>query len=113
MKIIHQEQVIKINNSKHCLVSEYSLGDKDINGALVELSGRYPDKDRAVNSACKELAYIISGSGKAVIDSQEFYLGAGDLVLIEPGEKFFWQGKMAMFISCTPAWHYNQYKEVE
>jgi mannose-6-phosphate isomerase-like protein (cupin superfamily) len=113
MKILHQEQSYSIKNSEHCWVSEYPLADKDINGAFVELTGREPDEGRVVNLVCKELAYIINGTGKIVIENQEFDLKAGDLVLIEPGEKFFWHGNMTMFLPCAPAWYSEQYKKVE
>ena len=113
MKIIHKEQKEKVSNSENCIVFEYPMGDKDINGAVVELTGRYPDKGRVVNQKCKELGYIIKGSGKIVIDDQEVLLLEGDLVLIEPGEKFFWDGDLVMFVPCTPAWYSEQHIEVE
>jgi mannose-6-phosphate isomerase-like protein (cupin superfamily) len=112
MKIIHKDQTEKVSNNGNCIVFEYPLGDKDINGAVVELKGRYPEKGRVVNLKCKELGYIIKGSGKIVIDDQEVLLNEGDLVLIEPGEKFFWDGDFVMFVPCTPAWYHEQHKEV-
>jgi mannose-6-phosphate isomerase-like protein (cupin superfamily) len=113
MKIVHQEQIEKIKNGKNCIAIEYPLGDTDINGAIIELTGREPDTGRAMNVECKELAYIINGSGKVVINDQVIDLKQGDLVLIEPGEKFFWEGNMTMFMPCAPAWHPGQYKKVE
>lgn len=112
MKIIHKKQAKKVKNSKHCWVFEYPLGDKDINGVFVELTGREPDKGRVVNLKCKEMTYIINGSGKIVIEGKEIKVKAGDLILIEPGEKFFWEGKMTMFLSCVPAWNLGQYKKI-
>ena len=113
MKIIRKDQTKRIRNSSGCVAIEYPLGDKDINGAIIELTGREPDKGRVVNLQCKELAYIINGSGKVVINNQEIFLEAGDLILIETGEKFFWEGNMTMFMPCAPAWHHDQYKNVE
>ena len=113
MKIIHRHQTKKFQNSDSCTAIEYPLGDKDINGAVIELNGRYPENGRVVNSKCKELAFIIEGQGKLVIEGQEAELGQGDLVLIEPGEKYFWQGNLKMFIPCTPAWYPEQHLEME
>ena len=113
MKIVRKKQSKKFKNSKHCWVSEYPLNDKDINGAFVKLTGREPDEGRVVNLKCKELAYIIDGSGKVFIEGREIKVKCGDLVLIESGEKFFWEGKMTMFLSCTPAWNVKQYKKVK
>ena len=113
MKIIHKEQTKKFKNSENCIAIEYSLGDKDINGAILELTGRYPNKGRVVNLKCKELAYIIKGSGRVVVENEEINLKKGDLILIEPGEKYFWDGGLTMFVPCTPAWYSEQHREVE
>ena len=113
MKIIHKDQAKIHRNSNACTAIEYPLGDKDINGAVIELNGRYPGKDRAVNLKCKEMAYVIKGSGKLVVEEKEIKLNEGDLVLIEAGEKYFWEGNMKIFMPCTPAWYPEQHKEVE
>jgi quercetin dioxygenase-like cupin family protein len=42
-----------------------------------------------LNTKCKELGYVIEGLGKVVVDDREIILNKGDLILIEPGEKFF------------------------
>jgi quercetin dioxygenase-like cupin family protein len=66
-----------------------------------------------VNLKCKELAYVIGGFGKVVIEGQETEIEEGDLVLIEPEEKYFWDGDLVMFVSSTPAWYPEQHKKVE
>jgi mannose-6-phosphate isomerase-like protein (cupin superfamily) len=113
MKIIYKNQTKIFKNSDTCTAIEYPLNDKDINGAVIELSGRYPDKGRTVNLECKEMAYIIKGLGKVVVDDEEIKFNEGDLILIEAGEKFFWEGNAQIFMPCTPAWNPGQYKNVE
>lgn len=113
MEIIHKNQTKEFKNSDVCNVTEYLLTDKDINGAIIEISGRYPNKGRVINLKCKELAYIIEGSGIVVVEGEEIKLSNGDLILIKAGEKFFWKGNLKMFVPCAPAWHAEQYKEVE
>ena len=113
MKEVHKNQTHKFQNSDVCTAIEYPLGDENINGAVIELSGRYPDTGRVVNEECKELAYVISGSGKVVVEGEEVELKEGGLVLIEPGERYYWDGNMTMFVPCTPAWYPEQHKEVE
>lgn len=113
MEIIHKNQTEEFKNSDTCKAIEYPLEDKDINGAVIELSGRYPNEGRVVNLKCKELAYIIEGSGRVVVEGEEAKLNNGDLILIEAGERYFWEGNLKMFIPCTPAWYLEQHKEVE
>lgn len=113
MKIITKNQTNEFKNSEVCIAFEYPLNDKDINGAVIKLNGRYPSKGRVVNNKCKELSYIISGLGKVVVEDKEVVLKKGDVILIEPGERYFWDGKMTMFVPCTPAWYPEQHQEVE
>lgn len=113
MKIIHKNQTKIFKNSKSCTAIDYWTDDKEINGAVIELTNRYPDKDRVVNLECKEMVYTIKGFGRIVIEDKEIKLNEGDLVLINKGEKYFWKGKMTMFTSCTPAWYPKQHKTVE
>jgi len=113
MKIIRKNETQIFKNSETCTAIEYPMNDKDINGAIIELNGRYPDKGRTMNEKCKEMAYVIKGSGKVVVEEMEAQLNEGDLVLIEPGEKFFWEGNMTLFMPCVPAWSPEQHKQVE
>lgn len=113
MKIIRKNQTKEYKNSNVCTALEYPLGDKDINGAVIKLNGRYPDKNKVVNLKCKELAYIIRGSGKVIIGSTATDVQEGDLVMIEAGEPYYWEGNLEMFVPCTPAWYPQQHKEVE
>lgn len=113
MKLVRKDSAQRHNNSDRCTAIEYPMGDKDINGAVIELGGRYPDKGRVTNLKCKELVYVISGAGKVVIEGNEVLLNKGDLVLIEPEEKYFFDGKMTFFAPCTPSWYPEQHIEVE
>ena len=113
MKVIYKNQAKVHKNSDKCTAIEYPLGDKDINGVIIKLTGRYPDKGRVINEKCKELAYVIKGSGLVNIENKEIKLEEGDLVLIEPDEKDYWDGNLTLFMPCTPAWYPEQHKEVE
>lgn len=113
MKVVYKNQTEKFKNSEVCTAIEYPMNDKDINGAVVEINGRYPDKGRVVNLKCREMAYVVKGSGKIVVEGKEVELNEGDLALFEPGERYFWEGNLLMFMVCTPAWYPEQHKEVE
>jgi len=109
MKFVAKEKRSKYQNSKNCIAYEYPLEDIDINCALINLNGRYPVKGRVMNIICKEIGYIIKGSGKIVVEGKIYKLKAGDQILIEPNEKYYWQGNMEFVVPCTPAWSSDQH----
>lgn len=113
MQLAHKEEAKEFKNSDSCIAYEYPIKDPDINAAVIKLSGRYPDKGRTVNTECKELVYVIEGSGKLVVEGSEFDLRQGDALLIDKGERFYWEGNMTLFMPCTPAWSPEQHKEVD
>lgn len=112
MYIIKKSHTItnKINDS--FTATEYHSENKNINFGIVELSGRYPEEGRVMNEISTELVYIKAGSGKVVIEGVEDSVLAGDVVIIKPGEKYFWEGDFTFMISSTPAWNPEQHKKV-
>ena len=113
MKIVKYTQTKKFKNSDVCIAIEYPLNDKDINIAVIKLKGRYPDKGCAVNKKCKEIAYINKGKGQVTINGLTKRLSKGDVVFIDKGEKYFWNGNMEMIMPCTPAWNPKQHANVD
>lgn len=113
MKFVSKQQTITHDNSDHCIATEYPVGDKDIDFATVEISGRYPDEGRVTNRTSKEICLILKGHGRIVIEGKEIRLNGGDVILIEPGEKYYWDGTMSIAVSCTPPWNKEQHKSVE
>ncbi len=86
------------------------MDDQELDFAIVTLSGRYPEGRYAINTKCKEIVYIQEGAGKVDVNGEQHSLTAGDLVLIEAGEKFYWEGHMTLFISCHPAFTIDQHQ---
>lgn len=113
MKIAFKHQAKEKNNSPVCKVTEYELNHPMLDMALATISGRYPDSRRVVNEQCDEIAYIFEGEGKIVINHEEHTISSGDVILIEAGEKYFWEGNMKMLMSCRPAWNLAQHQMVD
>src|SRR3989344_7378963 len=113
MKLVSKNKSKTINIIETCIAVDYPDGDKDIWGAVIRLNGRYPLKGYTVNEKCKELVYFLKGSGKLVLENKIISVKKGDQLVIEPGEKFYWEGKMEMFMPCAPAWYPEQHKVVE
>ena len=92
---------------------EYHIEDEDINYCIAEINGRFPTQGRAVNSECKEMAHILRGSGKIVVEGKEYLVKEDDVVLINIGERYYWEGNLRLGIPCAPAWHPAQHHIVE
>ncbi len=112
MKIVKKEDSVKIKIDKFTTAYEYDMHDKDINGAVVHITGRTPEKGFIMNEVSKEMAYVIKGSGKIIVEDKEFVLNKGDVVLINTGEKYYWDANMTVFVPCTPSWYPEQSKAV-
>lgn len=110
MKIIHRNKCEHFKNSDSCDAFEYGLGDGEMSGVRVVVRGRYPERGWAANLECKELVYILSGKGKLAVEREERDFGAGDLLLLQRGEKYRWEGDFEAFLCSAPAWHPKQYK---
>ena len=113
MEIVKKSKAKKTQSFSSTTVWEYMMKDNDINGAVAEIHGRYPDKGRVVNKESKELVFVIKGKGRLIVEGKEIRFQAGDLLLIEPGERYFWQGKMKLFMANTPRWRSEQHKLVK
>lgn len=112
MQYVSKSQTQIHRNSDNCIATEYPIGDKDINFATVEITGRYPDTGRVMNRTSKEVCLILKGGGKIVIEGKEVALAQGDVILVEPGEKYFWEGTMSIAVSCTPPWTQEQHQAI-
>lgn len=111
LSLKHQAKEKRMGNT--CMVAETDLQHPHLNAAIATISGRYPDEKRVVNHECAEFAYVIQGQGKIVVNGKEQPLNIGDMLVIEPGEKYFWEGNMQLLLSCHPQWHKEQHEIVE
>lgn len=88
---------------------EYGTGSRDINIAEVELHGRYPQKGTVHNELSQELVYVLDGRASLTCDGATTQFERGDVVLIEPGERYSWDGVATLLISCAPTWTPEQH----
>lgn len=114
MKVIKKSETNRFENSDKCAAFEYPLENPDINLAVVEVSGRYPDKGYVANEECTEIAYVLTGKGIVTFrDGESVELEVGDVILLEKGEQYYWGGNCSLCIPCTPAWYPEQHKVFE
>lgn len=112
MEIVREGETQIVSLASSAQVREFAMSDEDINGAVAEVNGRYPVKGQVVNDRSKEMVYILAGEGVIVVEGKEFGFEAGDLLLIAPGERYFWQGEFRLFIANTPKWREDQHRLV-
>ena len=91
---------------------EYPLHDKDINCATAIITGRYPDTGYCVNEDCKELIYVINGTGTLNKKGESISFKKGDVILIDKGEIYYWDAHCEIVMPCTPAWYEKQHKMI-
>lgn len=115
MKIIKPNQAEKIKNSDTSKLLEYSIGldDKDVDFCINTISGRYPEKGYCTNEKCKELCYILEGSGTLNKKDEVMSFNVGDVILIEKEEIYYWDGNCKIIMICTPPWYKEQCKLLE
>lgn len=113
MKISLKRHAKQHEHSQNFSVTEYALDNDKMDMAVATISGRYPEENRVTNAISNELVYVCEGEGKIFIENQEQQISAGDVILIEPGEKYYWEGDLTLLMTCNPIWTPEQHKIVE
>ena len=113
MKLIKKAQAKELKIDNVTTAYEYDAGDKDINCAVVILKGRSPKTGYVANKVCKELVHVVKGGGLININNEEYQLSEGDEIIIEPGEKYFWDANMTILVPCAPGWYHEQQEHTE
>ena len=113
MKIVKKEEASIRKNSEKTISIEYDTKDNDINIAYVEINGRHPAKGKVLNKISKELIYVVDGMGTLFIENKIVELKKDDVVLIEPNEKYYFEGNLKVIPACYPAWNINQVELID
>ncbi len=113
MLYIIGEQAQKFENGPTCTVYEYG-GDEDLDGAVAEINGRYPESGWSMNTKVKEMAFVLSGEGKVVTKDGEKVLFKDTMILLDANEQYYFEGNdLRIFMPTTPAWTPDQYRIIE
>lgn len=112
MKVIKKEQE-EIFENGNIIAHEYPSTNQNINIGLVEIKGRHPPENWLINEKCTQLTYITKGSVNLTTESETILLEEGDVAILNPNEKYFWEGDCTLLAPCTPAWTPEQNKIVK
>lgn len=108
MEIRKLSEATRHDNTAACRAYEYAMPTGEIDSAVIELKGRYPDEGWVFNTACTALVHVIKGNGKLLYPESERELGEDDQVLLLPQERYAFEGDMKLLFSATPAWSPEQ-----
>lgn len=94
---------------------DYPSDDKDINFAVINMNGRSPKSGYQVNTECKEMLYIMNGSGTIYKKDSDitFDFKKGDVIVIDKNEYYAFEGCFEAAVPCTPAWTSEQHKYID
>lgn len=90
-----------------------TFDEKDINGSVISVKGRYPESGFVLNEVCKEVVYIISGKGSLNTKEDTVAFKQGDSLFIDASERYYWEGSFSSYMACAPAFYPEQHKEVQ
>ena len=113
MRVLRYKDTYENRNSDLCIVTEYDFKDKDIDFSVGEINGRYPDSGFCVNREVKEMVYVLEGGGCICFEDKTIPFEKGDALLIEKGEKYYWDAHCKVAMACTPAWYPSQHQLVD
>ena len=112
MEYLKKEQSQTFTNG-NIIAHEYATKNSDINIALIEIKGRHPQENWLINEKVTELTFITKGSATLKTESETVILKEGDIAIINPNEKYFWEGDCTLLTPCTPSWTPEQNKIVK
>lgn len=107
---IEQAKILKNSDTSSLLKYSIQLRDKDIDLCINTITGRYPEKGYCSNEACKEICYILEGTGSINKRDEVIYFKQGDVILIDKNEIYYWNGNCKIIMICTPSWYKEQCK---
>jgi len=111
MKYWKKDTGIKFSNSNKCFGYEYNPGSGTIDIATITIKARYPEEGWGYLEEAHEMAIVTRGSG--FIETKKSgrqELKVGDVVYIEPMERFCWGGDMDLVVPCGPAFDPSKHK---
>lgn len=68
-------------------------------------------KEQFIEHDLHVLFYIIDGSGKITVEGKIYDVEKGDVLTIQPGQKYFIEGKLSYVVATNPA-YYSEQNEV-
>jgi|SRR3989338_3188938 len=112
--LVKKKDSVKEIGTKECSVWDYRLPEKDLGISVQKITSRFPKTGWSRNSVCKEVCFILSGSGIVCVENKAHKVSRGDVVVINPGEKSYAKAKsMEILVVTSPDWYPDQCEFLE
>ncbi|AKB27411.1 hypothetical protein MSSIT_0692 [Methanosarcina siciliae T4/M] len=82
----------------------YTTGENSRNAAVLYQETETGHAEEFVHEKSDFLYYILEGSGTWVVEDREFKVGAGDVVVVPVGNRFWFRGSLKQVCITAPAW---------
>lgn len=104
MKFWKKDTGVEFKNSNKCFGREYKSTTGKIDIATISIRGKFPENGWGYLEESHEMAFILNGEGLIETKSGQIKkLETGDVVYVEPKERFRWEGNFDMVVTCGPA----------
>ncbi|KKS90559.1 MAG: hypothetical protein UW69_C0008G0027 [Microgenomates group bacterium GW2011_GWA2_44_7] len=100
----------KLITREFTTIYSYPASSKAISAAYIEVKGRHPsgEKEQFIEHDLHVLFYITKGSGTITIENMPYELQEGDVLTIQPGQKYFIEGNISYVVVTSPAYYSEQ-----
>jgi mannose-6-phosphate isomerase-like protein (cupin superfamily) len=108
MKVTKNEA--KLIKREHTTVYSYPPTSKAISVAFIEVKERHPagKKEQFIEHDLHVLFYIIDGSGTVTVENKPYELTKGDVLTVQPGQRYFIEGDLSYVATTSPAYYSDQ-----
>lgn len=83
-----------------------------LSAALVEQTGRYPEKGYRINDICTESFFVVNGEFLITLNKKTTMVRPLDVIFVPPHTPYSIEGHGTVFVFIEPKWDPNQNKPV-
>jgi len=96
------------------VISNYPFPTKEISITHIQVKGRHPSDvtKQHIEHKLTLICYVISGSGKFIVEELEIEVSPGDAIFIKSDQKYYIEGDLEYLVSCSPAYYREQHEQV-
>jgi mannose-6-phosphate isomerase-like protein (cupin superfamily) len=91
----------------------YNSKEQCLNAAVVYQETEKGHMEEFYHEKSAFIYYILEGHGKWIIEDVEYEVEAGDVVIVPPGKRFYFKGKLKQVCVTAPAWDEEFEKHVK